>query len=126
MKVIGSLAEIASQEVSKSGIFTAGLVQDQDAHEAGDEGGQARGLRQSRDGEGQAGAEDREGVPREGPQGQRLSAYGLRSFWRQRCFGTDLLPVGPPRNRPRSRSWSLALLRALAALLCTSREASDQ
>merc|ERR1711879_447473 len=42
-------------------------------HEAGDEGWQARGLRQGGDGEGQAGAEGREGFPGEGPQGQRLS-----------------------------------------------------
>merc|ERR1711920_477344 len=58
----------------------ARVVQDQDAHEAGDEGWQARGLRQGGDGEGQAGAEGREGFPCEGPQGQRLSCdIGLAS-----------------------------------------------
>merc|ERR1712190_691490 len=87
-----------------------GVVQDQDAHEAGDEGGQARDLRQGGDGEGQAGAQGREGVPREGPQGQHLSAYSMRSSWRRSCIGIDLLPVGPPRNRPARRSWSLAPL----------------
>merc|ERR1712187_613664 len=53
-------------------LHSARVVQDQDAHEAGDESWRARGLRQGGDGEGQAGAESREGLPSEGPQGQRL------------------------------------------------------
>merc|ERR1712217_535672 len=59
-------------------LHSARVVQDQDAHEAGYEGGRAGGLRKGCDGEGQAGAEGREGLPCEGPQGQRLScAIGL-------------------------------------------------
>merc|ERR1712190_554826 len=60
-------------------LHLARAVQDQDAHEAGDESWQAGGLRQGGDGEGQAGAEGREGLPCEGPQGQRLNFdIGLR------------------------------------------------
>merc|ERR1712190_391396 len=57
----------------------ARALQDQDAHEAGDESWRAGSLRQGGDGEGEAGAEGREGLPCEGPQGQRLNCgIGLR------------------------------------------------
>merc|ERR1712039_460730 len=60
-------------------LHLARAVQDQDAHEAGDESRRAGGLRQGGDGEGEAGAEGREGLPCEGSQGQRLSCEsGLR------------------------------------------------
>merc|ERR1711904_328473 len=40
----------------------------------GDQGREARGLRQSRHGEGEAGQDRREGLPRESPQGRVLRA----------------------------------------------------
>merc|ERR1712187_805202 len=56
--------------------------------EASDEGRQARDLRQGRDGEGEAGTEDCEGLPGEGHQGQHLSRCldPLRGSWVE--FGT--------------------------------------
>merc|ERR1739838_694459 len=47
---------------------------DQDPPEEGDQGREARGLRQSRHGEGEAGQDRREGLPRESPQGRVLRA----------------------------------------------------
>merc|ERR1712151_1019934 len=47
---------------------------DQDPPEEGDQGREARGLRQSCHGEGKAGQNRREGFPREGPQGRVLRA----------------------------------------------------
>merc|ERR1712046_136814 len=70
-------------------LHSARAVQDQDAHEAGYEGRQARGLRQGGDGEGQAGAEGREGFPCEGPQGQRLN-YDMAFV-----LSARLLPLRP-------------------------------
>merc|ERR1739845_10976 len=63
MKVIGSLAEIASQEVSKSGIFTVpGLCRIKTRTKPATKAGK-REVFGKGDGEGQAGAEGREGVP---------------------------------------------------------------
>merc|ERR1719164_298003 len=45
---------------------------DQDPPEEGDQGLEARDLRQSRHGEGEAGQDHREGLPRESPQGRVL------------------------------------------------------
>merc|ERR1712146_579915 len=47
---------------------------DQDPPEEGDQGREARGLRQSRHGEGEAGQDRREGLPRESPEGRVLRA----------------------------------------------------
>merc|ERR1712025_742202 len=47
---------------------------DQDPPEEGDQGREARDLRQGRHGEGEAGEDHREGLPREGPQGRVLRA----------------------------------------------------
>merc|ERR1712050_651840 len=44
----------------------------EDSYEASNESGKARGLRQSRHGEGEARKEDREGIPRCSPEGQHL------------------------------------------------------
>merc|ERR1712066_979275 len=54
-------------------------VQDQDPHKARHQGRQEGGLRQGDDGEGEAGTQGREGLPGEGPEGQRLSGYGAPS-----------------------------------------------
>merc|ERR1712176_1643248 len=47
---------------------------DQDPPEEGDQGWEARDLRQGRHGEGEAGQDHREGLPRESPQGRVLRA----------------------------------------------------
>merc|ERR1712232_1065032 len=47
---------------------------DQDPPEEGDQGREARDLRQSRHGEGEAGQDHCEGLPRKGPQGRVLRA----------------------------------------------------
>merc|ERR1712194_407973 len=52
----------------------SGCCDDQDSSEEGDQGWEARGLRQSRHGEGEAGQDRRQGLPREGPQGRVLRA----------------------------------------------------
>merc|ERR1711920_1134117 len=52
----------------------SGRCDDQDPPEEGDQGWEARGLRQNRHGEGEAGQDRRQGVPREGPQGRVLRA----------------------------------------------------
>merc|ERR1712228_80445 len=71
--------------------------------EDGDQGWEARGLRQSRHGEGEAGQDRREGLPREGPQGRVLMAS--RSGGELREEGPrvllQFLPLAPPAPPPR-------------------------
>merc|ERR1711874_405871 len=54
-------------------LHAARPLQAEDEDEAGDEGWQARGLRQGRHGEGEASTQDCEGLPCQSPQGQHLS-----------------------------------------------------
>merc|ERR1712086_348768 len=49
-----------------------GCCDDQDPAEEGDQGGEARSLRQNDDGEGEASEDHRQGFPRESPQGRVL------------------------------------------------------
>merc|ERR1712194_166191 len=52
---------------------------DQDPPEEGDQGWEARDLRQGRDGQGEAGKDNCEGFPRESPQGRVLRAWSVAS-----------------------------------------------
>merc|ERR1711974_560321 len=64
MKVLTSLGDVGAQQVKKAGKFALPGLHGEDAPEAGHEGGQAGGLREGGDGEGEAGQDHREGLPR--------------------------------------------------------------
>merc|ERR1712174_101781 len=117
----------------------SGRCDDQDAPEEGDQGWEARGLRQNRHGEGEAGQDRRQGFPREGPQGRVL-----RASWSggEPCDEAPRVllhfpplaprppPAPPPRPPPSSRrfyslffcpgwlegAWSSMAFRSQAAL----------
>merc|ERR1712217_881618 len=72
-KVLGSLAEVATGEVQKTGVFTLPGLCKIKTRVKPHQGRQEGGLRQGGDGEGEAGTQGREGLPGEGPEGQRLS-----------------------------------------------------
>merc|ERR1712039_696173 len=82
----------------------SGTCDDQDSQEEGDQGWEARGLRQSRHGEGEAGQDRCQGLPREGPQGRVLRASQSGSEPREEAprvffqFPPPALP--PPRPLP--------------------------
>merc|ERR1712217_613662 len=57
------------------------LVPPQDPDEAGDKGWQEGDLWQGGDGEGEACEEDREGIPRQGHQGQLVRPFRCSGFW---------------------------------------------
>merc|ERR1712050_140147 len=68
---LGFCRHHAGQESGQG--YCPGAVHDQDACEAGDEGGQARGLRQGGVRESQARQDSRQGLLRGGPEEERLS-----------------------------------------------------
>merc|ERR1712107_440387 len=102
----------------------SGRCDDQDAPEEGDQGWEARGLRQNRHGEGEAGQDRRQGFPREGTQGRvlRVSWSGgepCDEAPRVLLHFPPLAPLPPPAPPPRPppssrRFYSLLLLSRLA------------
>merc|ERR1711974_163752 len=93
MKVLTSLGEVGAQQVKKVGkLVLPGPLHVEDAREAGYEGGQARGFREGDDGEGEAGQDHREGLPRGRPEEEHLR-------WRRRARREGAGLVGAPRVR---------------------------
>merc|ERR1712000_124960 len=80
-KVLDSLAAIATTEVKGTGLFYPGLGQDQDTDEAGNQGWEEGGLRQDDDGEGEAGKENCEGLPRVSLEEEHLRRCAQRRPW---------------------------------------------
>merc|ERR1711879_1003790 len=70
-------------------LLSPGLVQDQDPHEAGNQGWKARDLWQGSHGEGEAREEDCEGFSPRCSQGKRLNSW-------HRTLGETSLLAGPP------------------------------
>merc|ERR1712046_387250 len=73
-KIIDSLASIATKEVASNGIFTLpGFCRIKTRMKPATKAGK-RGLWQNSDGQGQAGEEDRQGLPRRCVEGERLNS----------------------------------------------------
>ena len=77
-QVLASLASIGTEETQKHGKFVI-----PGPREASHQGGQEGGLRQSGHGEGEAGADNGQGLLRQGAQGRVLRGFGARA--RQYC-----------------------------------------
>merc|ERR1712060_1006009 len=74
---LSTLASIAATEAKNNGkIRHSWCCGHQDSPEEGDQGREARDFRQNGHGEGEAGQDHRQGLPREGPQGRVLRASG--------------------------------------------------
>merc|ERR1712066_187988 len=101
-------------------LHAAGPLQAEDEDEAGDEGWQARGLRQGRHGEGEARTQDCEGLPCQSPEGQHLSRG------RGACLKPSLPSVGALRggwvNRQKAaESYTLSSLETKSGICSISR-----
>merc|ERR1712060_75866 len=66
---LSTLASSNARGEEKRQVRHSWRCHDQDPPEEGDQGREARDLRQGRHGEGEAGQDHREGLPRKGPQG---------------------------------------------------------
>merc|ERR1711982_230970 len=73
MKVLDSLAAVATAQVKSAGKVNSWTLYGEDAPEARDQGWQARGLRQGGLRKGQAGQDGGEGLLRGSPQEEHLS-----------------------------------------------------
>merc|ERR1712186_90327 len=95
MKVINSLAGVATKEVKSAGFRDSRSLHGEDAPEAGHQGRQEGGLWQGYDGEGQARQDHREGLPGVRPEEEHLSA--------EPCVSRSSKSVGAPRAEPGQR-----------------------
>merc|ERR1712186_234998 len=74
-KALNVLAEVATQEVKKTGVFALPGLQIENAYEACYKGREAGSIWQGCDGQSEASQKDREGVPSRSLEGKHLSRY---------------------------------------------------